>query len=96
MNKLPKNSLKLGIGSIIKIGRLEITITSAMFILDNVACLQLCRRDGESFYYKDYTHYTNIQIPKKIVKAIDFKCLTPFEYQGFGKVTYQAYKFKNL
>ena len=100
MSRLPKNSLKLGIGSIIKIGRLEITITSAMFILDNGSCHQLCRRDGDSFYYRDYTHYSNIQIPKKLIKAIDFSVLNEVPYKGISNSTdysqYKAYKFKNL
>ena len=96
MSRLPKNSLKLGIGSIIKIGRLEITITPNMYILDKGACIMLCINGDKYFYYKNYNAIRNITIPNKTVKAIDFNYLIPFEYKGFSGTTYPAYKFKNL
>jgi hypothetical protein len=98
MGKLPANSLKLYIGSEIKIGRRVFTINASMFILDNASCYQLCRRDGEHFYYENYTGYTNIVIPKKLVKAIDFSLLKQVPYnstsKGIDYANYKAYKFK--
>lgn len=76
---MPRDKLKFKPGDTIKVGRREFVIKRGDYILDNNVCFQFITGDRRTLYHIKIGRYnqgsTNIQLPKKLVKIIDFESL---------------------
>ena len=101
MSKLKPNSLKLKVGDTLKVGTRQFLIHKGDYILDNRSCYQFCSAGGRTLFSTKSGRYnqnnTNIQLPKKLIAAIDFDDMikiekSPEESVTKGGLTY--YKFR--
>jgi glyoxylate utilization-related uncharacterized protein len=46
------------------------TMEKGDYFMDNHACIQLCKRNGECWYHKNYQDVSSIVVPKSVWKAV--------------------------
>lgn len=68
----------------IKIGRETYEVKSGDYILDNGACHQFIAGDGRTLKMAKYISYSNLVIPKTLVKKIPFIRMTKVSFERDG------------
>jgi hypothetical protein len=63
----------------IKVGRKIFEIQSGDYIIFNGSCYQFVTGDKRRLYYKNYTDYTHIILPNKMLKKIPLNKLRKVE-----------------
>lgn len=63
------------IGDKIKIGRNEYEIKKGDYILDNGSCFQFMAGDGRVLRRKSWSMYSNVMMPKSLIKKVPFSSL---------------------
>jgi hypothetical protein len=73
----------------IKVGRKVFQPKKGDYILDNGSCKQFCTGDGRGLFFKAWTEYRNVVLPKNAIKLINLsemrKVIKPngFQYYFF-------------
>ena len=68
----------------IKIGRVTYEVKSGDYILDNGSCHQFIAGDGRTLKQEKLTSYSNLVMPKTLVKKIPFIRMTKVSFNRDG------------
>ena len=68
----------------IKIGRVTYEVKSGDYILDNGSCHQFIAGDGRTLKQANLTSYSNLLMPKTLVKKIPFIRMTKVSFNKDG------------